>query len=190
MEGKGTGSAGGTSEAPPLDGFCSLVLNLTGPRTLLATVASWDTTLSTPLSEGGTGDPELELELEVDEGEVLRLAAAAAAAHSLRLSASFFSLGMPGDEQEVRAVSRVSVVWHSAVLEVVLESVVFGVPVELSVQGVVILGLPIVLPSALGSDGTVFPMTVFESFGGAGLIKVSLLTEMNALPGVEKGRGP
>lgn len=188
MEGKGTGSAGGTSEAPPLDGFCSLVLNLTGPRTLLATVASWDTTLSTPLSEGGTGDPELELELEEDEGEVLRLAAAAA--HSLRLSASFFSLGMPGDEQEVRAVSRVSVIWHSAVLEVVLESVVFGVPVELSVQGVVILDLSIIWPSALGSDGTVFPMTVFESFGGAGLIKVSLLTEMNALPGVEKGRGP
>lgn len=189
MEGKGTGSAGGTSEAPPLDSFCSLVLNLTGPRTLLATVASWDTTLSTPLSEGGTGDPELELELEEDEGEVQRLAAAAAA-HSLRLSASFFSLGMPGDEQEVRAVSRVSVVWHSAVLVVVLESVVFGVPVELSVQGVVILDLSIIWPSALGSDGTVFPMTVFESFGGAGLIKVSLLTEMNALPGVEKGRGP
>lgn len=189
LEGKGTGSAGGTSEAPPLDGFCSLVLNLTGPRTLLATVASWDTTLSTPLSEGGTGDPELELELEEDEGEVQRLAAAAAA-HSLRLSASFFSLGMPGDEQEVRAVSRVSVVWHSAVLVVVLESVVFGVPVELSVQGVVILDLSIIWPSALGSDGTVFPMTVFESFGGAGLIKVSLLTEMNALPGVEKGRGP
>lgn len=117
---------------PPLDGFWSFwllsaaVLSLTGPRTLLATIASWDTTLSTPLSAGGTGELELELELEVDDDDALRLAAAAAA-QSLRLSASFFSLGIPGEEQEVRGVSRLSVVWQSVVLVVVLESVVFVV---------------------------------------------------------------
>lgn len=74
------------------------MLSFTGPRTLLATVASWDTTLSMLLSVGGTGEVELE---EGEEDDALRLAAAAAR-HSLRLSASFFSLGMPGEEQEAR----------------------------------------------------------------------------------------
>lgn len=183
---------------PPLDGFWSLwllsaaVLSLTGPRTLLATVASWDTTLSTALSGAGTG--ELELEPEVDEGDALRVAAAAA--HSLRLSASFFSLGTPGEEQEARGVSWLSVVRQSVVLLVVLESVVFVVVLQsvvfvvMVVEGTVVLELSGVWSSALGSDGAVFPLRLVESCGGVGLRNVSLLTEMNALPGVEKGRGP
>lgn len=175
---------------PHLDGFWSFwllsvaVLSLTGPRTLLATVASWDTTLSTALSGAGTGELELELEPEVDDDVALRLAAAA---HSLRLSASFFSLGMPGEEQEVRGVSWLSVVRQSVVLVVVLQSVVLVVIV---VEGTVVRGLSRVWSSALDSDGAVFPLRLFESCGGVGLRKVSLLTEMNALPGVEKGRGP
>lgn len=185
---------------PPLDGLWSFwllsaaVLSLTGPRTLLATVASWDTTLSTVLSEAGTGELELELEAEVDKDDALRLAAAAA--HSLRLSASFFSLGMLGEEQEVRGVSWLSVVRQSVVLVVVLESVVFGVVLQsvvfvaIVVEGTVVLRLSTVWPSALSSDGAVFHLRLFESCGGVGLRKVSLLTEMNALPGVEKGRGP
>lgn len=187
------GSVGGTSGVPALDGFWSLELfsagvqSLTGPRTLLATVASWDTTLSIPLSAGGTGELELELEPDVDEGDTVRLAAAAA--HSLRLSASFFSLGMPGEEQEVRGVSRLSgvvvVVWESVVV------LLSGVLVVIVVVGaVVLLVLSRVRSSALGSDGPVFPLRLFESCGGVGLRNVSLLTEMNALPGVEKGRGP
>lgn len=175
---------------PPLDGFCSFwllsaeVLSLTGPRTLLATVASWDTTLSMLLSGGGTGEQELELEQDVDEDDA---AAAAAAAQSLRLSASFFSLGIPGEEQEVRGVSGLPVGLQSVVVVVVLESVVVLVIV---VEGAVVLGLPRVWSSVLGSDGAVFPLTLFGSGGGLGLRNVSLLTEMNALPGVEKGRGP
>lgn len=184
---------------PHLDGFWSFwllsvaVLSLTGPRTLLATVASWDTTLSTALSGAGTGELELELEPEVDDDVALRLAAAA---HSLRLSASFFSLGMPGEEQEVRGVSWLSVVWQSVVLVVVLESVVLVVVLQsvvlvvIVVEGTVVRGLSRVWSSALDSDGAVFPLRLFESCGGVGLRKVSLLTEMNALPGVEKGRGP
>lgn len=137
------GSVWGTSGVAPLDGFGSFLsetlLSLTGPRTDLATVASWDTTLSTPLSEGGTGELELELELELGEEDALRLAAAA---HSLRLSASFFSLGMPGEEQDVRGVSWLSVVlvavWESGDLVVVLQS---GVLVLLVVDGAVVLGL-------------------------------------------------
>lgn len=54
-----------------------------------------------PLSGAETGEPEPEPEGDED---ALR-PAAAAAAHSLRLSASFFSLGMPGEEQEVWGVS-------------------------------------------------------------------------------------
>ncbi len=157
---------------PPLDGFWSfwllsaVVLSLMGLRTLLATVASWDTTLSTPLSGAGTGELELELEPEVDEGDALRLAAAAA--HSLRLSASFFSLGMPGEEQEARGVSW-SVVRQSEVQVVVLESVVFVVVLQLVVfvvtvvEGTVVLGLSRVWSSVLGSDGAVFPLRLFES---------------------------
>lgn len=63
------------SGVPSLDGFWSFgllsaaALILTGPRTLLATVVSWDTTLSTALSAGGTGELEVELELEGDEDE-------------------------------------------------------------------------------------------------------------------------
>lgn len=163
---------------------------MTGPRTLLATVASWDTTFSTALSGAGTGELELELEPEVDEGDALKLAAAAA--QSLRLSASFFSLGMPGEEQEARGVSWLSGVWQSVVLVVVLVSVVLVVVLEsvvfvvVVVEGTVVLGLT----RFWSSDGAVFPLRLFESCGGVGLRKVSLLTEMNALPGVEKGRGP
>lgn len=183
-----------------MDGFWSFwllsaaVLSLTGPRTLLATVACWDTTLSTTLSGAGTGELEPELEPEVDEDDALR--PAAATAHSLRLSASFFSLGMPGEEQEVRGVSWLSVVWQSVVLVVVLESVVFVVVLQsvvfvvIVVEGAVVIGLPRVRSSVLGCDGAVFPLRLFESCGGLGLRNVSLLTEMNALPGVEKGRGP
>lgn len=101
---------------------------------------------------------------------------AAAAAHSRRLSASFFSLGIPGEEQEVRGVSGVVVVlWESVVDEVVEVGVVVLEP-SASVFG--------------GSGAQVFPLRLFKSCGGFGLRKVSLLTEMNALPGVEKGRGP
>ncbi len=200
MEENEKGSAGGTSGVPPLEGFWSFwllsaaVLSLTGPRTLFATVASWDTTLSMPLSGARTGEPELELEPEVED-DTLRLAAAAAA-QSLRLSASFFSLGMPGEEQEVRGVSWLSVVLQSVVLLMVLETVVLVVVLQsvvfvvVWVEGTVVLGLPGVWTSALGSDGAVCPLRLFESCGGVGLRKVSLLTEMNALPGVEKGRGP
>lgn len=87
------------------------------------------------------------------------------------------------------------VVLESVVLVVVLESVVLVVVLEsvvsvvMEVQGTVVLGLSRVWSSALGFDGAVFPRGLFESCGGAGLRKVSLLTEMNALPGVEKGRG-
>lgn len=159
---------------------------MTGPRTLLATVASWDTTLSTPDSAGGTGELELELELEVDEEEALRLAAASAA-HSLRLSASFFCLGMPGEEQAGRGASRGSVeVWGDSVV-FALEP---GDVVVVAVDGAVVLGPSEVGPSALGSDGAVLGLRLFRSWGGVGLRNVSLLTEMNALPGVEKGRGP
>ncbi len=52
------------------------MLSLTGPSTLLATVVSWDTALSIPLSVGVDGE-------------------AAAAAACLRLSASFISLVIP-----------------------------------------------------------------------------------------------
>lgn len=180
MAGTEGGSGDGTSGVPPLDELLSAGLqSLTGPRTLLATVASWETTLSTPLSTGGTGELELELEPEVEEGDIVRLAAAAA--HSLRLSASFFSLEMPGEEQEARGVSR-----QSGVVAVVWESVA----VVVLVVEVVVLGLSRVRSSALDSDGPLFPLTLFESCGGVGLRNVSLLTEMNALPGVEKGRGP
>lgn len=101
--------------------------------------------MSPPLSEGG--------------GEE---AAPRPAAHSLRLSASFFSLGMPGEEQEGGGVflSEGLVVLRSR---------------ELAVGGAL-------WTSALGSGGPVC--------GGLGLRKGSLLTEMKALPGVEKGRGP
>lgn len=178
---------------PRLEGFWSfwllsvVVLSLTGPKTLLATVASWDTTFSTPLSGASTGELELELERDVD---ALRLTLAAAA-HSLRLSASFFSLGMPGEEQEVRGVSWLSALWQSVVTVDVLESVVLVVVVQLGEFVVtVVLGLSRVWSSAMGSEGAVFPLRLFESCGGVGLRKVSLPTEMNALPGVEKGRGP
>lgn len=142
---------------------------------LLATVASWDTTLSTALSGAGPGELELELEPEGDEDDAPRLAAAAAAAHSLRLSASFFSLEIPGEEQEVRGVS-----WVSGVLVALLGSAVFVVALQLAAEGTVVLG-----PSRVWSSDV-----VLEACGGPGLRKVSLLTEMNALPGVEKGRGP
>lgn len=191
LEGKERGSESETSEVLPLDGFWSFVpfsatpLSLTGSRTLLVTVASWDITLPTALSAGGMGELELKLELEVTGDKALRLAAAAAA-HSLRLSASFFSLGMPGEEREVRGVSWLSVVRESVVVVVVLQ---LGVSI-LAVEGAVVLGLSRLCSSALDSNDAVFPLTLFESCGGVGFRKLSLLTEMNALPGVEKGRGP
>lgn len=191
LEGKERGSESETSEVLPLDGFWSFVpfsataLSLTGSRTLLVTVASWEITLPTALSAGGTGELELKLELEVAGDKALRLAAAAAA-HSLRLSASFFSLGMPGEEREVRGVSWLSVVRESVVVVVVLQ---LGVSI-LAVEGAVVLGLSRLCSSALDSNDAVFPLILFESCGGVGLRKLSLLTEMNALPGVEKGRGP
>ncbi|KAI9523944.1 hypothetical protein NQZ68_022577, partial [Dissostichus eleginoides] len=172
----------------------AVVFSLTGPRTLLATVASWDTTLSTVLSGGGTGELAAELEPEVDEGDTLRLAAAAA--QSLRLSASFFSLGIPGEEQEGR-VSWLSAVKLSVVLMVVglesLESVMLRelvVIVTVVVEGTAVLVLTRVCSSDLGSDGAAFTMGLFKSDGGAGLRKVSLLTEMNALPGMRQTSGP
>lgn len=185
---------------PPLDGFWSFwllsaaVLSLTGPRTLLATVVSWDTTLSTALSGTGTGELKLKPEPEVDKGDAFRLAAATA--HSLRLSASFFSLGMLGEEQEELGVSWLSAVRQSVVLVEVRQSVVLVevrqsvVSVVMVEEGTVDLGLSGVWSSALGSDGAVFPLGLFESGGGFGFRKVSLLTEMNALPGVGKRRGP
>lgn len=223
----GAGPASGTSGVPPLEGLCSFgllspdELSLTGPRTLLATVASWDTTFSTPLSRAGTGE-------ELAEGAV-RLAAAAA--HSLRLSASFFSLGMPGEEQEPRGDSWLSVVllsvvllllesgvlvpWRSVVLPKLglmivlplgsvvpssLESVVLvfvGSVVLPPLKSVVLLllgsvrvvleGTLVLWTSGPHSGSVVFPLKTLESCGGVGFRKVSLLTEMNALPGVEKG---
>lgn len=181
LPGKVSGTGGGASRTP-LEAFRSLELLSTsfkGTRTVVATAARWDATLSVPLSGVGTGELELELELDVDEGE------AAAAAQSLRLSASFFSLGIPGEEQEERGVWRPSVDLQSVV------------PVLLPLSGVVIveegvelLGLSWVWTSALASDRQAPPPGLFESGGGSGLRNVSLLTEMNALPGVEKETGP
>ena len=206
-----------------VDGFWSFVsvavVSLTGQRTLFTTIASWDATLFTPLSGAGTGELELELELEVDDGDSLTVAATAA--QSLRLSASFFSFGTPGEEQEARGVS---VVWsvelvvslvvalqsvalvvalQSVALVVALQSVALVVALQ-SVELVValqsvalavmvvdgVLGLSRVLSAALDSDGPVLALRLLRSGGVAGLRNVSLLTEMNALPGVEKGRGP
>lgn len=49
--------------------------SLTGLRTLFATVASWETTLSTLLSGGGAGEEGVELEggVELEAGEVAAL---------------------------------------------------------------------------------------------------------------------
>lgn len=112
------------------------MLSFTGPSTLLATVASWETTLSTPLSAA----------MEVEEDT----AAAAAAAACLRLSASFIILVMP------------------------------------PVGGVGVWG-------SRGMTGTeldsclLLTLAVLRSVGGAeGLTNGSLLTVVNALPGVEK----
>lgn len=102
---------------------------------------------------------------------------------------------MPGEEQEVRGVSWQSVVLQSAVLLVLLGSVVFVVALLLGVfalrmlEGTVVPRLSRVWWSDLISDAVAFPLRMLQSCG-AGLRKVSLLTEMKALPGVEKGRGP
>lgn len=193
MEEKEEAPVGVTAAVPPTDCVCcfwllsAAVLSLAGLRTLLATVASWDTTFSTALPGAGTGGLKLKLEAEPDvsEGDALRLAAAAA--QSLRLSASFLSLGMPGEEQEARGVSGPSGVWQSVGPAATLEQ--FGLVLH-SADGPLVLGLPRLGCSALGSDGAVCPPRLFVSRGGAGWRKVSLLTEMNALPGVEKGREP
>lgn len=114
------------------------MLSFTGPSTLLATVASWETTLSTPLSAA------VELVEEEDA------AAAAAAAACLRLSASFISLVMP------------------------------------PVGGVGVWGSRVMTGTVLGSC-LLLTLAVLRSGGGAeGLTKGSLLTVVNALPGVEK----
>lgn len=121
---------------------------------------------------------------------------AAAAAQSRRLSASFFSLGIPGEEQEVRGggVSRVSevaaVVEVEEVVEVDWASVVVVV-VVIVLEEVVEVVVFEVSGSFLGSGAPPFPFRILESCrggGGIGLRNVSLPTEMNALPGVEKGR--
>lgn len=145
-----------------------------------------------PLSGARTGEQELGPEPGGDEEDVVRPAAAAAAAHSLRLSASFFSLGIPGEEQDVRAVSGLLLVLQSAVLVVPVGSVALlsGVLIVRGTEGTVVLALSWIWSSDLGSDAAAFSLTLQESCGGLGLRKVSLLTEMNALPGVEKGRGP
>lgn len=93
---------------------------------------------------------------------------------------------MPGEEQEVRGVSRLSVVLM-VVLESVVVVVVCGILVVVGVEGAVGFRLSKVWVSALGCDASVI---FLASCGGVGLRKVSLLTEMKALPGVEKGRGP
>lgn len=152
---------------------------------------------------------------------------AAAAAHSLRLSASFFSLGMPGEEQEPRGDSWLSEVLLSVVL-LLLESGVLvprGSVVLPKLGLMIVLPLGSVVPPPLESVVLVFAGSVvlpplvsvvllllgsvivvlegilvlwasgphsgalktLESCGGVGFRKVSLLTEMNALPGVEKG---
>lgn len=79
--------------------------SLTGPRTLLATVASWDTILSMLLSVPGAveGVEALGVEAVGVELAVAEAAAMATLWACRRLSASFFSLGMPGEEQGVRA---------------------------------------------------------------------------------------
>lgn len=111
------------------------MLSFTGPSTLLATVASWETTLSTPLSTA-----------VVEEEED----AAAAAAACLRLSASFISLVMPPG-------GGVGV-WASQVI-----------------TGAVLNSCLLLTLAVLWSGG-----------GAEGLTKASLLTVVNALPGVEK----
>lgn len=113
------------------------MLSFTGPSTLLATVASWETTLSTPLSPA----------VEVEEDAA---AAAALAAACLRLSASFISLVMPP----------------------------FG--------GGGVWGSRVMTGTVLGSS-LLLTLAVLRSGGGAeGLANGSLLTVVNALPGVEK----
>lgn len=92
--------------------------------------------------------------------ESLRLSAAL----SLRLSASFFSLETPADQQGAGRLC-VSVDLHIGP----------AVPVL-----VVVLG-----GTSLGSK-----QVLLCCRGGGGLTNVSLHTEMNALPGVEKGKGP
>lgn len=103
------------------------------------------------------------------------VAAAAAAAAMVwacrRLSASFFSLGIPGEEQGVWAASLLSLAPGVA-------------PPPLGLEGAV--G---VRSSGRGSDEAVFTLGLFHSPGGVGLRNGSLATEMKALPGVEKGRG-
>lgn len=84
------------------------------------------------------------------------------------MSASFFSLGIPGEEQEVGLGSEDP---PSGVEPVVEEGE--GEALE-------------VWPSEVAA----FPRGPFVSCGGCGLRKVSLPTEMKALPGVEKGSGP
>lgn len=115
------------------------MLSLTGPSTLLATVASWDTTFSIPLSEGVDGDAVI--------------AAAAAAAACLRLSASFISFVMP--------------------------------PV-----GVVAVGLSLDTTEAGIGSSLLLGLVVLDALrskeGGVGLTKGSLITEVKALPWVEK----
>lgn len=110
------------------------MLSLTGPSMLLATVASWETTLSTPLSAA----------MEMEE------VAAAAAAACLRLSASFISLVMP------------------------------------PVGGVGVWGSRVMTGTVLGSCLLITLAVLRSAVGAKGLTKGSLLTVVNALPGVEK----
>lgn len=68
-------------------------LSLSGPRTL---VDIWDPVVSLLLADGVSREQQLDLGQE-DE-------AAGPPAHSRRLSASFFSLESPGEEEELREV--------------------------------------------------------------------------------------
>lgn len=133
---------------------------------LLLTAVIWDPVLSVLLSPGGSGEPTV-----APGPEAMR---AAAAAHNRRLSASFFSLEMPGEEQELREVPGPPGVLKSA--EPVVGSVV--------VAGVLGLLLGTLVPSS-----SHVALDVLESSGAVVLRNESLLTEMKALPGVAKGRG-
>lgn len=176
QEERGSGEAA-ISGAPPAAGIWSLevstrVLGLTAPWMLLGTVAIWATWA---LSAPGAGDWEAGPHVGL-EGEGVPESPAAAAAAMVwacrRLSASFFSLGIPGEEHGVRAASLLSLAPG-------------GVAPPTRPGG----GVAGVRSSGRGSEDAALALGLFHSPGGVGLRKGSLATEMKALPGVEKGRG-
>ncbi|KAG7271983.1 hypothetical protein CRUP_001543 [Coryphaenoides rupestris] len=161
-EERGSGEAG-VSGVPALVGFWSTcwLLSFTGPRAALGTAtATWDPgALSTALSGAGGWGAGLGGE------EVPQSVAAAAAAAAAAM------------EQGVRVASLPS---HA--LGVVAPP---PLPPMMGLEG----GVEGVRSSSRGSDITAFALGLFHSPGGEGLRNSSLATEMNALPGVEKGRG-